>query len=194
MDLRWSIVTSETPETEPVSLDEAKSHVREVGSDQDSLIESLITAVRMTQESTLGRCFVTQTQVLRLSAFPVGAIEIPRAPVQTIESIEYVDADGVTQTMDEDEYMTSLTSLPPRISPAYATSWPSTRCQDDAVVVTFVGGYGDDASDVPAALKAALLLRLGDLYENRESKFVGTIVADNTAADMLEAPFKLWVF
>ena len=45
----------------------------------------------------------------------------------------------------------------------------------------------EDGQDVPipAGVKHAALLIIGDLYEHREAKFVGTIVTDNRAADAL---------
>ncbi|MDG5498965.1 head-tail connector protein [Marinobacter sp. BGYM27] len=43
---------------------------------------------------------------------------------------------------------------------------------------------GEDVP-VPASIKAALLLVIGDLYENREAQIVGTIRADNPAVERL---------
>ena len=44
---------------------------------------------------------------------------------------------------------------------------------------------------VPADIYAAVMLFLGDFYENREAQVVGTIVAPNTAADVLLRPYVL---
>ena len=38
---------------------------------------------------------------------------------------------------------------------------------------------------VPASIRAALLLIIGDLYENREGQIVGTITADNPTVERL---------
>lgn len=46
---------------------------------------------------------------------------------------------------------------------------------------------GDDGTEIPlpASVRAAILLILGDLYENREGQIVGTIRADNPAVERL---------
>ena len=47
--------------------------------------------------------------------------------------------------------------------------WPDTYDRANAINIEFVCGYGDDAEDVPASLRAAMLLHIGDLYENRQT-------------------------
>jgi len=54
------------------------------------------------------------------------------------------------------------------IHPADGRAFPSTHPGFSAVSVQFVAGYGD-ATDVPAGIKHAVLLIVGDLYENREN-------------------------
>jgi len=44
---------------------------------------------------------------------------------------------------------------------------------------------------VPAAVRAAILLIVGDLYANREGRFVGTTQTDNPAVQMLLGPYRL---
>lgn len=44
---------------------------------------------------------------------------------------------------------------------------------------------------VPASVKAAILLIVGDLYANREGRFVGTTQTDNPAVQMLLGPYRL---
>jgi hypothetical protein len=44
---------------------------------------------------------------------------------------------------------------------------------------------------IPAEIKAACLLLVGDLYENRGSKITGTIVTDNKAVESLLYPYRV---
>ncbi len=44
---------------------------------------------------------------------------------------------------------------------------------------------------VPASVKAAILLTIGDLYENREGQFVGTIRSDNPTVLRLLNPYRV---
>lgn len=48
--------------------------------------------------------------------------------------------------------------------------------------------------EVPAPVKAAILLILGDLYAHREGRFVGTTQTDNPAVQMLLWPYRIQGF
>lgn len=187
----WSLVVGSPPAVEPVDIDEAADHLREDGDGQDALIGALIAAVRAHQEQVLGLALITQTLVLRLDHFPCHAILLPRAPVQSVTAIAYVDEDGLTQTLDAELYTVDTASRPARVVPAYGESWPSTRDVPNAVTITFVAGYGATAAAVPGPLRRALLMRVADMYENREAKILGTIVSTNEVADQLETPYRM---
>ena len=48
----------------------------------------------------------------------------------------------------------------------------------------------DEFGDIPASLKAAALLMVGDLYSNRSDVVVGTIVAVNPTTQRLMLPYR----
>lgn len=48
----------------------------------------------------------------------------------------------------------------------------------------------DIPTPVPASIKAAVLLYVGDLYEHREAQFIGTIQSENPSADALLWPYR----
>ena len=52
---------------------------------------------------------------------------------------------------------------------AYGTEWPETLDAANVVRVVYVAG----AATPPATVKAAMLLTIGHLYENRESVVIG---------------------
>lgn len=160
------------PASLPLTLDEAKEHLREDSDAQDALIYSLIRAVTDHvdgRDGILGRALLTQTWDLTLNAFPAGAIYIPLAPVQSITSISYTDQDGNPQTFSSASYsLNADTSWRPRIDLGYDDSWPTVRDIPGAVTVRFVAGYGDHNA-VPHAIRQALMLWLAHLYEHRES-------------------------
>ena len=72
-------------------------------------------------------------------------------------------------------YAVDTDSEPGLVVPAYGESWPSARDEVNAVRVRFVAGYGD-ASDVPAAIKTWIKMRVGTLYVNSTTIVTGTIV------------------
>lgn len=156
------------PTVEPVTLAEVKLHLRVDGVDEDALITALITAAREQAESITRRALNTQTWRLTLDRFP-AIIELPRPHLQSVDSVQYVDTDGVLQTLAADAYQVAGTSEPARILPAYGQSWPATRSQPEAVSITYTAGFGAAGADVPASIRQWILLYIGALYENREA-------------------------
>ena len=175
------------PAEEPVSLAEAKQHLRVDGGDDDLLIGSLIIAARQAAETKTGRQLITARWKLVLDAFPgpslmqsaTGAsfslpghaILLAKCPVQSVVSIEYMDMNGATQVMPADDYVLDVACEPARITPVFGKTWPPTLPQMGAVSVTFDAGYGA-ASAVPEGLKSWIKLRVGSLYGHREEMSV----------------------
>ena len=171
------IVKSVTlPSEEPVSLDEARAHLR-LESGEDDYLSDLIAAARRHCESFQGRAYVTQTWDLYLDAFPGGCIKVPLPPLQSVTFIKYKDSCGVLQTLGTYDYVVDAYSEPGLIFLAYGKSWPSTYPEANAVQIRFVAGYGA-ASDVPPEIKQAILLKIADLYENRGDEQAGTRMED----------------
>lgn len=181
------------PALEPITLEQAKAHLRVEVNDDDLLIGSLITAAREAAEHETQRALMPQTWDLTLTAFPAGAIRLPKPPMASITSIQYIDADGALQTMAEADYLLSQHSEAAEISPVYGADWPTAREQPGAVTVRYVAGY-PDADSVPAQIKAWMLLRIGALYENRESVVNGTISQDlgSGFVDRMLDAYKVW--
>jgi uncharacterized phiE125 gp8 family phage protein len=118
----------------------------------------------------IGRALLTQQwQATFDDGFP-PVIEIALPPIQSVDSITYVDADGNTQTLATDAYrLTGVGAWLTEIAPAFGTSWPATRCEREAVKVTFTAGYGDDIDSLPASILQAIRLIAAHLFENREA-------------------------
>ena len=105
-------------------------------------------------------------------------ILLPRPPIQSVTSIEYIDSSGATVTLDSEEYRVDTNSEPARITEAWGKSWPAVRDVINSVIITSDAGYGDNASDVPDDLRHAIKLMLGHLYENREQVTVEGVPRD----------------
>src|SRR3546814_16072395 len=88
--------------TEPVSLAEAKAHLRVT--DDDPYISDLSTyimAARKHVEQLLNASIVIQTRTLELDAFPAdGRISLPYGPVTGVTTSAHNHADGKHATVD----------------------------------------------------------------------------------------------
>jgi len=169
--MRLRLVTP--PASEPISLAEAKAFLRVEHAEDDALITSLIEAARQRAELIAdSRQLITATWELVLPEFPAnnGAIELPRPPLQSVSSLTYYDAGGNQQTLTEgSDYVVDTDGEPGRVRPAPDTYWPIAAHREDAVTVRFVAGYGDTGSDVPAGLRAGMLLWISHHYDNRQN-------------------------
>src|SRR5712691_10534347 len=103
--LRPSLQLVMGPTEEPVSLDEAKAHLRVDLDAEDDLIEDAITAARETLEIEMRRSFLSTTWTLGLDHFPWrGFLRLPRPPLQRVEAMTYLDVDGAEQTLEPTVY------------------------------------------------------------------------------------------
>lgn len=184
------ILTS-PPATDPVSLTEAKAHLRVDASDEDDLITALIAAASGHLDGhtgILGRCLVTQTWAQRYD----GWSRVMRLPFPDISNIvlTYTDSDDAEQTVASSLYSVFEDSIGSYLRFSDSFTSPTVGPDYGGVSAALTAGYGA-ASAVPAALKAAILLHVGTLYENRESVVVGTSTAQLPHAHAaLIAPYR----
>jgi uncharacterized phiE125 gp8 family phage protein len=167
-----------------VSLSEMKAHLRvdDSATGQNDLIEAAIAAATEYVDAEfgcLGRALTTQTLSLTLPCFPSERdLSLPVAPVQSVSSITYYDADNVQQTLSASDYRVVLAPNGATIELEQSSSWPSSYQRLDAVVVTYVAGYGNAASDVPFGIRQAVKMIAAHYYENAEA------VGDSRMAEM----------
>lgn len=176
------------PVAEPVSLAEAKLHLRVDHDAEDALISVLITAARMDCEERIERTLVTTGWEWSLDSFS-GVCAVPRPPLVSVAGIRYFDAGGVERVIPPEEYRVDALSYLGRIEPV--SSWPVTQDRIAAVTVEFTAGYGAPA-DVPAPIRQWILLAIGDMYANRERSADRPCVPQSFADALLD-PYKVWV-
>jgi uncharacterized phiE125 gp8 family phage protein len=168
------------PSQTPITLADAKAHLRRDDSDEDTLISALILAATAHVEGRTGytgRALCPQTWDFHLSEFPSDpsrVIEIPLPPLIAVDSITYLDRDGAEQTLATTVYEVNTATAPGGIGLKQSQTWPETRQAWNAVKIRFQAGYVafDESptdfkgTDIPV-FRAAILLVLADLYENR---------------------------
>jgi len=182
------------PVLEPMTVTDAKAHLKVEDDEEDALIEALVAAARSHAERITGRQLITAVWTLKLDRFPCGEIEIPVAPLLTVVSVKYRDPDDVLTVWPTTEYVVDAPAGPyattGRVYLAHKKEYPTTACRPDAVEIEFTAGYGADPTTIPLEIRQALLLLMGHWYENRETVNIGNITSELPfAAEALLAPF-----
>lgn len=174
--MHYALNRSTDATSEPITLEEAKVHLRVTDDADNDLIESLITAARMLAEQYTNRQLLTATWDLYLDRFPCGGepILLPRSPVQSVTSIVYTDTAGASTTWTNTNYALDAYSEPARVYLAYDVVYPTPRAIENAVRVRYVAGW-TTAALVPKPIKQAMLLLIGHHYEQRSTVLVGSI-------------------
>ncbi|OBQ72391.1 head-tail connector protein [Mesorhizobium loti] len=165
-------VRTEAPDETPVSLDEVKLHCRVDFDDDDLLLEALIGAATAHLEKILDIAIVTQSWRQDFGSFEY--LRLPKDPVQEDGLIvEYRDAENQQQTLSSSTYRLLADSQSSYVAVEPGSQWPQVYRRPDAVSVFFVAGTPVD--EVPLSLKAAILLHVGHLYQNREAVTVDAV-------------------
>lgn len=175
----------------PVNLVDVREHLREDVATVGELTP-YVKAASDHLEDVLGRSFLTKTYQWSLDAFggrgrdplddywfenvPRGpsmslGMELPRAPLVGITSIQYTDTAGAVQTWADSNYQVDTSRDPGRVMPVSGQPWPthgSPANYFNPVVITFTAGYGADHTSVPMLLKNAIYSMTAHLYEHRE--------------------------
>lgn len=174
-----SLTRATPPAVEPVTVSEAKAHLRVDVSDDDAYIATLITAAREWCEQYLDRTLIDTQWTMRLDSFPYE-IELPRPPIAsagtaTAVTLTYTLGDDSTATLSSTQYRVDRNSTPGVVRQLRAGTWPANLDDYNAVAVTWWAGYGASGTSVPAAIRHAILMLVAHWYENRNTVLVGSI-------------------
>ncbi len=173
----WQLVTG--PTVEPLTTAEAKAHLRVDASDEDTLIDGMVKAARISLENELSMAFITQTWKLLLRRWPAcGEIKLPRPPLASVVSVIYTDIGGTPHTVDASNYSVVTTVEPGRVVLAPYKAWPTDSLYTGwPIVIQYTCGYGAAGSAVPEPLRMAMRQLVGHFFENREAVTVAAMQA-----------------
>lgn len=190
-------VRTAAPTVPLLSLDEVKRHCRVETADDDALLADMIEAATARLDGyagILGRALVNQSWRLDLAGF-CDPIRLPLAPIVSVTHVKYYDAvtDTLT-TLATSVYELLADDLGGYVALKPGQTWPAvSSLRTVTVQVTYVAGYGAAASAVPAPIRAAAKLMVGDLYAARETFQVGSSPATlptSVTVDRLLAPYR----
>jgi uncharacterized phiE125 gp8 family phage protein len=163
-----SLTRTTPPVVEPVSVSDAKAHLRVDGDDDNFYIASLISAAREWVEAYLDRTLVKTQWTLKMDRFPIGDIELPRPPMLPLAvSLTFTSESGAVSVLASNLYRVDSASTPGVVRPLREADWPAYMDDANAITITFWAGYGDDGRSVPAAIRHAILMLVGQWYERR---------------------------
>lgn len=192
------------PAVEPITIEDCRMHLRIVATgsppehEHDSMILAQLAAAREWAEHFTGRALAPQTLEIALAAFPSGPLALPGSPVSAIVSVKYLDEADVLQTLSSSAYQLDPYSVPARLVPTSGVTWPAlSTTAVNPVLVRYEAGYslaGDSPRRtplLPASIRAAMLLVLGDLYANAEDSSDLSLASIPRGAEALLRPFRL---
>lgn len=169
-----TLVMTNGPDLEPITVAEAKAHLRIDGSEEDALIASLIITSRLHIEAALGLALVAQSWSYFIDRWPRSrAVVLPLKPIQSISQVRVWAADGSAQTLPATSYLLDGLGSPPRLVWHGAASAPVPGRVANGIEIGLEAGYGAAAADVPAPLRQALLLLVAHWYEFRAPVEIG---------------------
>lgn len=156
-----------TPATYPaLDLNDAKEHLKISGSDYDAQLLDLIAVTSSFAERITGRDLINKTYKGYLDCFPhSGVMQIRKSKLQSITSIQYYKDDVLTTLSASDYYITDEQDYS-CIHIKEDAMIPTVDDRRQAVIITFVAGYGIDACDVPKLLKQAMLSQIATLFND----------------------------
>ena len=157
---------------------EAKGFLKVDTTADDTLIDNLITAATESCQIYTNQYFLN-TVVEQYSDKWSEVYTLYKSPVSSITHIKYYDTNNVEQTYNPDNYILDDVSKPARIGLAVDATLPDLADRINAVHVKYTVGYGTASSDVPDGIKQAVLLTLGNWYENRQ-----TVITGRTATEL----------
>jgi len=174
----------------PVTLAEAKAHLRVDTTDEDTLISGLLDAANATVQEMTGRTLAAETWALTLASVS-GDLLLPKSPVTGLTAIDYFAPDGTASSSLLSDFDLLIDTDQAVVRPKIGAVWPVTQTRPDAITITFTAGYGT----LPAPLRIAILMLVAHWFENREAVNIGHLASDlPLAATSLIDDFRLgWV-
>jgi uncharacterized phiE125 gp8 family phage protein len=169
-----SIVTPPDYTSGPLTLAEAKGHLRVDHSEEDQDIEAKLAEATATVARLVGRPLGPAVYDVLFDRWP-GCDELclPLPPLRGVTTVTYTLESGASIVLPTTEYAVDIKQEPGRVVLKPNRTWPAdTLWPVNPIAIRIDCGYANAAA-VPFELKAAIKLQLGHLYLHREDVIVG---------------------
>ena len=174
------------PTIEPISIEEAKEHLRLDDDVDDIPVKTFIKAARLWAEKFTGRAFITRTvqQYLDSTASVLDPlfegmrtgietraysnyIELAASPAINVTSINYYNDSDTQSTWATSNYYVDTISDLGRIYLRDGGTFPTDLRAANGLEINYTAGYGTARSDVPEDIRLAMLQYMTFAYEHR---------------------------
>lgn len=181
------------PALEPITLQEAKEHLKVTGSYQNDEITRMIKAARGVVERYLNRALITQEWDVYFDHW-CDELKLHFPPLQSVDAVKYFNQEGTEATLSPTLYWVTK-SDPSCIVRKYSATWPELEeGRPDAIKIEITCGYGDNPTDVPEDIRNAIKVVLTDLYENRGTVVLGSVQKIPNYLNDLIHTYKIYLF
>jgi len=199
--MKTSLLRASTGES--LRLEDIKTHLRiPMGyTIDDNYLERLRDVAQTWVEEYTNRKLRRERYKLYLDRWSTNDyISIPFTPLSSAPStaIVYKKSDGNSTTFSSSAWEFDIHSEPGRIYLGYNEDWPNDELWNvNPISVEFLCGYADAKSTtggIPAEIQHAMLLIIGDLYENRENTLLGVVPHTLKCAERLLSSKRIYKF
>ncbi len=172
-------VQTSAPTVEPITLEEAKAHLRIDTADEDGLIQSLILTSRLHIEVALGLTLIEQSWSCFFDRWSnqitntERVLDLPLSPVRSVDAIRVYADDGTFLNLPVSGFNFDFVSRHPRLVAKPGTLTPEPGRRLNGIEIAMTCGFGALHSDVPAPIRQALLLLVAHWYEHRDPSEIG---------------------
>lgn len=179
------------PAIEPVTLAEAKAHLRLTGTDDDDYVAAMITAARIQVETATRRVLIEQTWRVFRDDWPAdGLVEISVVPLTAVTAVTVYDAAGDPTVLPSSAWRLDAASTPARLQLIGAAPTPGREI--NGIEIDVAAGYGSSGLAVPQPLRLAIMTLVARWYEDREGLAYGIVPSRVAGAfEALVAPFRV---
>ena len=171
----YKVVTPAT--ANPLTLTEAKTHLKVDTTADDTFITNLIKSATSSAQEYTNRFFIATT-IQQYGDKWEDISNLFKSPVASVTHVKYVDPDGTLQTLSTDVYFVDDVNKPARIGLKPNQSFPEIIDRLNAIYVEYVVGIAAGPDEVDEGIRQALLLTIGNWYQNRQAVVTGTIATE----------------
>ena len=178
------------PAVEPVSLADAKAHLRLDTTDEDLVVGAMIGASRVAVETDIRQVLIAQQWRVSNTAWPTDRrIDLPVLPLISVDAVRALDAEDNPTAVPATDFSVEPEAGIVTINAGAAALAPTLSA--GGYEIDFTAGFGVASTDVPHALRQAILMLVTHWFEHRSAITIGeALVATPQGVHALIAPYR----